>query len=191
MTRQGAKLEDRRKTAVIKLLPVFRQYGYEGATLSRLSAATGLGRASLYHHFPKGKEEMAAGVLAYAREVVSETILAPLKAKGEPAARLRAMSQQVSAFYHQGQSTCLLAILSLGEADRLFHDTIKRSLNSWIEALAQVLIDAGIAPPLARERAENAVMQIQGALVLVRGLDDTRLFNRVMAQLPDQLLAEN
>ncbi|MEO0596070.1 MAG: hypothetical protein AAF126_08185 [Chloroflexota bacterium] len=54
-----------------------------------------------------------------------------------------------------------------------------------------VLIEAGIEPNTARERSENAVMQIQGALVLVRGLEDTSLFDRVMAQLPDLLLAKD
>ncbi|MEM8810542.1 MAG: TetR/AcrR family transcriptional regulator, partial [Cyanobacteria bacterium P01_G01_bin.38] len=38
--------------AIAKLTPVFRRYGYEGASLSMLSKATGLGKASLYHHFP-------------------------------------------------------------------------------------------------------------------------------------------
>ncbi len=45
--------------AIAQLSKVCWQYGYEGATLARLSAATGLG-TSLYHHFPKAKEEMAA-----------------------------------------------------------------------------------------------------------------------------------
>ena len=52
-----------RSEAVQKLVMVFRQHGYEGATLSKISEATGLGRASLYHHFPGGKQEMARAVL--------------------------------------------------------------------------------------------------------------------------------
>lgn len=52
-----------KEEVIAQLTKVFRQYGYEGATLARLSEATGLGKASLYHHFPKGKEEMAAVVL--------------------------------------------------------------------------------------------------------------------------------
>ncbi len=43
---------------------VFRRRGYEGATLSVLSRACGLGKASLYHHFPGGKDEMAARAAA-------------------------------------------------------------------------------------------------------------------------------
>ncbi|TGQ06111.1 helix-turn-helix domain-containing protein, partial [Mesorhizobium sp. M00.F.Ca.ET.217.01.1.1] len=38
---------------------VFREHGYEGASLALIGAATGLGKGSLYHFFPGGKEEMA------------------------------------------------------------------------------------------------------------------------------------
>jgi AcrR family transcriptional regulator len=41
------------------LLKLFRQFGYDGVTLSKISQATGLGKASLYHYFPGGKAEMA------------------------------------------------------------------------------------------------------------------------------------
>ena len=46
-----------------ELLPalgeVFRAHGYEGASLTAITAATGLGKGSLYHFFPRGKEQMA------------------------------------------------------------------------------------------------------------------------------------
>ena len=56
-----------KEEVVARLMKVFRREGYEGASLSRLSEATGLGRSSLYHHFPRGKEDMAAAVLDLAR----------------------------------------------------------------------------------------------------------------------------
>ena len=43
---------------------VFREHGFEGASLAAITARTGLGKGSLYHFFPGGKEEMAAAVLA-------------------------------------------------------------------------------------------------------------------------------
>ena len=33
---------------------VFRSHGYEGATLTLIGKATGLGKGSLYHFFPGG-----------------------------------------------------------------------------------------------------------------------------------------
>lgn len=72
-----------------QLLKVFQQYGYEGATLARLSKATGLGKASLYHYFPKGKEEMALSVLDYINNWFAANIFAPLQESGEPQERIR------------------------------------------------------------------------------------------------------
>ena len=46
-----------RKEAIVKLIPVFRKHGYEGASITLLSKASGLGNI-----FPGGKSEMAAAV---------------------------------------------------------------------------------------------------------------------------------
>lgn len=177
-----------REQAIANLTPVFRQFGYEGSTLSRLSRATGLGRASLYHHFPGGKEEMAAAVLERANQILDQTVLDPLRQDLDPYQRLQHMCRSLSEFYHQGQDACLLAILSLGEADDRFHEQVRAAMVVWIEALAQALQAAGLSPSVAQERAEDALMQIQGALVVVRGLGDCRPFRRLMARLPQELL---
>lgn len=58
-----AKTLNVRDALLEQLVVVFRERGYEGATLVQLAAATGLGKASLYHHFPGGKAEMAAVLL--------------------------------------------------------------------------------------------------------------------------------
>jgi len=59
---------------------------------------------------------------------------------------------------------------------------VQQALNAWIDGLTQVLTEAELDSEQARKRAEDAVMQIQGALVPTRALGDT-LFERVL-QLP-------
>lgn len=98
------------------------------------------------------------------------------------------MSKNVDRFYNSGQQACLMAVLSLGDAKDLFHTQIQQALKIWIDAIAEVLIEAGIERSQARERAEDAIMQIQGSLVLVRALDDTTPFERVLERLPEELL---
>ena len=49
-----------------RLSAVFCENGYEGASLSGLAEACELSKASLYHHFPNGKVDMANAVLARA-----------------------------------------------------------------------------------------------------------------------------
>ncbi|NER24866.1 MAG: TetR/AcrR family transcriptional regulator [Symploca sp. SIO1C2] len=173
---------------VRKLVPVFRTFGYEGATLSRISKATGLGRASLYHHFPHGKQEMAQAVLNYVNEWFGATVLEPLRSSQQPVERLIAMSDSLNRFYNCGQDTCLLSIFTLGECHDLFESHVQRALNTWIDHLAQVLTEGGLSGEQAYQRAEDAVIQIQGALIVTRGLGCTKPFERIVQQLPEQLL---
>lgn len=177
-----------REEAIAKILKVFRQYGYEGTTLSRLSKATGLGKASLYHYFPNGKEEMAQAVLDFVDDWMKANIFVPLKSDSTPRDRLQQMSENVDRLYCSGEQTCILAVLSLGEAKDLFHSQIQQALKSWIDTLAEVLVEADIEPTLARQRSEDAIIQIQGSLVLARGMNDTTPFQRVLKQLPEMLL---
>lgn len=171
-----------------QLMTAFQQYGYEGASITRLSEATGLKRASLYHYFPNGKSEMATAVLDYLLQALQQNLLAPLRSDSPPADRIRAMNQNVDAFYQHGQQDCLLALLSIGVAHELFQKQVQQALNLWIDGLATVLVEAGITPATARQRAEDAIVQIQGALVLTRGLNDTTAFERILHQMPETLL---
>lgn len=174
---------------VRQLVPVFLRYGYEGATLSLISKATGLGRASLYHHFPGGKEKMAEAVLSYLVADFDATVLAPLRRGKEPVERLTAMSESLCQFYDNGRAGCILAVFSFGEGQTLFQAQVQLAMNTWLGLLAGALVEAGLDEQLARHRAEEAVVQIQGALVLTRILDSTEPFERVLRHLPAQLLS--
>jgi len=146
-----------------RLTRAFRANGYEGATLAR-------------------------AVLDRANAWLQDTVLVPLRAKGDPRARLEGMAVRLGAYYGGGRNACLLGMLSFGGARDLFQAEIEAALTRWIGAVADVLGDAGIAPALARERAEDAVTRVQGALVMARGLNSTRGFERLMRALPDELL---
>ncbi len=172
-----------------RLAGVFRTYSYEGATLARLSEATGLGRASLYHYFRDGKEGMARAVLERAGEAMRERVLAPLQGPGSPRERLEAMARGLDVFYADGTQACLLGLLSIGDGQALFGEPVRASLSWWIEAVASVVAEAGIGREAARDRAEDMVSAIQGALVMARAQGSTGAFKRFVTALPGQLLA--
>lgn len=176
------------ETVIPKLIPIFRQYGYEGTSLSMLSQASGLGKASLYHHFPQGKKSMADAVMDYITQDFNLIVLKPLREPRTPERKIQRMSQGLRKFYNDGHNNCFLAIMSLGEADKLFHDKTKRQLEVWIKMLAQVLVEAGIEPEVAQMRSQNAVIEIQGALTLVRILGDQEIFIRTVDNLAKLLL---
>ncbi len=172
------------------LLKLFRQFGYEGVTLAKIAQATGLGKASLYHHFPGGKAEMAAVALADVNQWLETRILLILTS-GSPRLAIeifQSMSEETSRFFNAGQNPCLWAVLAMDEtSDALFHDEIRGALSRWIGAIAQVLVGAGVESNLAQQRGEDAMIAIQGALIVSRGLRDCAPFQRVLQQLPQQL----
>ncbi len=174
-------------TYVPCLLQLFRQYGYDGATLAKISEATGLGKASLYHHFPGGKDEMVTTVLDYLEQWLQRQIVRSLQSSGEPRSRLQQMGDRLLEVYAGGQQPCLSAILLLGSARDIFHDRVQRIYCQWIGAIAQVLQDAGLEAPLATQRAEEAIILIQGGLILAQGLKNPEPFQRIIQTLPDTL----
>ncbi len=178
-----------REAVVDRLVAVFRRLGYEGASLSELSKATGLGRSSLYHYFPGGKEEMANAALDRLSEWMETYLLTPLKKPGTPAERLERVLDALDSLYAQGKEACLLGTLVYGGSRNLFQPRLQESFATWIASFEALIVEAGVDATIARQRAETAVVRIQGALTLCGGLDDDGPFKRVLADLRTALLA--
>ncbi|MCC5640580.1 TetR/AcrR family transcriptional regulator [Nostoc sp. CHAB 5844] len=177
-----------KQTYIPYLIQLFRQYGYDGATLSKISEATGLGKASLYHYFPGGKDEMVEAVLDFLQLWLGENILEALRSEGDALTRLRRMCDRLSELYEGGDQPCLSAIFLLGSARDVFHSKVETLFRAWIDAIATVLIEDGMDEELAKYRGEDAAIAIQGSLILSQGLNDPSPFKRVIQNLPTQLI---
>lgn len=172
-----------------RLARVFSEVGYEGASLSLLAKATGLQKASLYHRFPGGKQQMADEVLTATGTWLETQILAPLAGPGAPAERIGIVSANLDSFYHGGARACLLNMLSSPRIeDGPFAPAIRQAFEALISGLADVASETGATPTEARQRAEHAVMLLQGALVLSRGTGSTALFRAFLAAFPTEIL---
>jgi TetR/AcrR family transcriptional regulator, lmrAB and yxaGH operons repressor len=177
-----------RSDAVEKLLGVFRHDGYAGASLADLSAASGLGRSSLYHHFPGGKEDMARAVLDRVDAWLTETT-EPLTDSGSPpATRLKRFTTALDTFYAGGRAPCILGAFVVGSGRELLGPRLATAFERWIGSLAALVRDAGVPQAEARRRAERVVVAVQGALVLSAALDDPGPFRRVLDGMQAELL---
>lgn len=155
--------------------------GFEGASLSAISRATGLGKGSLYHHFPGGKEEMALAVLDEIDAWFEREVFRPLAAQTPNA--IDAMFDAVTAYFRSGQRVCLVGAFALSDGDDRFGSRISGYFRRWTETLAQALVAEGYSPRKARVRAQEIVAGIQGGIVLSRALGDTATFDRLIARL--------
>ena len=178
-----------KEEVIERLMRVFRREGFDGASLARLSEATGLGRSSLYHHFPRGKEDMAEAVLEASSDRFASLVLSPLDAAGSVRDRLMAMVRGLDEFYAAGHDACLTELFGVGTTGTQFVPRLRGTIAAAIEAIAAALIEGGLAVEPAHRRAEDALVAIQGALVLARATDSTAVFHRTLTELPDRLLA--
>ena len=182
-----ARVVAERADVIPLLAEVFRAHGYEGATLGLISEATGLGKGSLYNFFPGGKEEMAAEVLASVDQWFTDTIYTPLRRTDDPDAAIDAMYAAVDSYFRSGGRVCLVGAMALDATRDVFAAKIRAYFAGWIEALAAALRRRGESRGEARAKAEQAVLEIQGALVLTRALDDKAVFGRALASLKERL----
>jgi AcrR family transcriptional regulator len=177
-----------RDALIERLVDLVYDVGFDGATLSVISEATGLGRASLYHHFPGGKEQMAAEVLAHSDRWGARHIGALLAGPLPADAKLRGLFRVLDEVHTRPHQLTLMNVFTFGSARGVFGRQVGERARAGLEVLAALLRDCGVPEPLAQSRALDAYIRIEGAMVLARTLDDLEVFRRVVRMLPDELL---
>jgi AcrR family transcriptional regulator len=181
--RTQPKVKDAVRGEVIaRLAEVFRAHGYEGTSLTLITEATGLGKGSLYNLFPRGKEQMAEEVLGAIDGWFEREVFAPLRndRSGEGIAQ---MFDAVDRYFASGGRVCIVGVFALGTARDHFGKAVRGYFTAWEDALALALRRLGFTAVEAKQRAEDIVLGIQGALVLARANDDKGVFRRAIKRL--------
>lgn len=184
-----ARMVAERSDAIASLAEVFREHGYEGASLALIGKATGLGKGSLYHFFPNGKEEMVRAVLAEIEQWFENSVYSPLRDADDANTAVATMLDETTKYFRSGRRVCLVGALAVANTRDLFAQAIQGYFVAWVDALQAALIRQGRDRKQARLLSEDAVLVIQGAIVLSRALDDPAVFQRAIEQLHKRLVA--
>jgi AcrR family transcriptional regulator len=166
---------------------VFEARGYDGATLSLLSAATGLGKASLYHHFPGGKADMAAALLRERVARLERLAFSRLQGSLPPEVRLAEFIDGFREYVQDGQRTCLLMVFRAGTADSQHGETIAGQYADWQGRLAATFTESGQKPKRAERSAASLLASLYGALVVAQLIGDPAGFKRQAKRLKRSL----
>ena len=182
-----AKTVKERSDIIPVLGEVFREHGFEGASLAIISTRTGLGKGSLYHFFPGGKEEMAAAVLQDIRQWFDDQVYRPLRDDDDPRRAIDHMWRAVTDYFRSGKRICLVGAFALDHVRDHFAAELSNYFAAWQTALASALERAGCG--MSRALAEDAVIAIQGALILARAENDENIFTRSIERVRSRLTA--
>jgi len=170
-----------------KALELFRQQGYEGTSLTDLAAASGLEKASLYYRFPGGKKDIALAAAAHVGLWFEANIFAPLHGPGSPSDRIKTVARKLRIFYADGAKPCVLDSLTLRGGPPELAAALSNAYKAWLESFASIARESGLNRRLAEERARQALIQIEGSLVLSRVTGNRKIFLDALSALPDLL----
>jgi TetR/AcrR family transcriptional repressor of nem operon len=169
------KGEATRREIIQKAAPIFNQKGYEGASLSGLMRATGLGKGGIYRHF-KSKEQLAAEAFDFAWEKAIERRLAGTEVIANSVDRLKLIIRNFRERREglvPGGCPLLNTAVDSDDGNLVLRAKAKRALRSWLDRLSAIVvagqkkgeIKAGVD---AGALANLIVMTLEGSLMLRR-----------------------
>ena len=169
---------------------LIRERGYHGTALSDVVERSATPRGSVYHHFPKGKVQMAAEAAdSHAREQVEQiNRVAGSASSAEELIRSYfrlAREGMVNSGYQRGCAIAPLVIEAGGESEDL-DEASRRSFSTMVDGMAFQLIVLGVENAAARELAHAVVAAVEGAMITSRALRSPEPFDAVRTVLADR-----
>ncbi|MEB4211857.1 TetR/AcrR family transcriptional regulator [Mycobacterium sp. 94-17] len=163
---------DRSRAALIdNAATLFRRQGYAATGLSQILDAASIKPGSLYHHFPQGKQQLAAAVVERAGGDI-ERLLRRFLAGGAPVADIvdRWIDLLVAGLAGDQRDGCPIEPIATESvnASPLVRAAAARAFMGWCGAIEDRLRSDGWPAPDAKQVATAVISLIEGALILSR-----------------------
>jgi TetR/AcrR family transcriptional regulator, lmrAB and yxaGH operons repressor len=162
---------DRHRAALLAATgQLLRRQGYAGTSVNDFLNAADATNGSLYHHFPRGKEELARAAIDAAAEQVEGALLSAFNATDDPVlAAQRSIDGMIAAFEADPRDGCPVAptaIDAAGISEELYL-AAAAAFARWSDVFEQALLRTRDADAAAAQ-ARVLLSAIEGALLLDR-----------------------
>jgi AcrR family transcriptional regulator len=167
---------DSRNKMIQSAALLFREHGYSGTGFRDVIEHSGAPRGSIYHHFPGGKEQLAAETVEWAAGVI-ERRLARAAENGDP---IVALGNFVDAWREVLEDSnfragCpIVAVAAEADAGATAMTAAAAAFTRWQDLVAHALLGAGVSRTDSRRLATLVVAGIEGAILLCRARQDIR-----------------
>ncbi len=150
---------------------LFQEKGYEGVGLSEILSNAKVPKGSLYHHFQKGKSDLALAAANFAsREMLRIIDDAFVPAEDYETGMTTLFHKLAKLFDILGKwNGCPVSgILLSGANNTIFRELSEAIFDSWITRTQQHAIRLGIPEDEAKDRATHLFVVLQGGWDLAR-----------------------
>jgi TetR/AcrR family transcriptional repressor of lmrAB and yxaGH operons len=163
---------DRSRAALIEnAATLFRRQGYAATGLNQILDEAGVKAGSLYHHFPQGKQELAAAVVDAAGAGI-EQLLRRFLATDRSVADIvdRWIDLLVAGLAGDRRDGCPIEPIATESvnASQVVREASARAFSGWCRAIEERLHAEGWPRTDAESVAVAVISLIEGALILSR-----------------------
>ncbi|MFT6112916.1 MAG: TetR/AcrR family transcriptional repressor of nem operon [Bacteroidia bacterium] len=177
-----AKPKIDRKTILKNSLSVFKTKGYSATSMSDLAQASGLLKGSMYHYI-ESKEQLMLEVLDSLMDYyINKVFITAYDEEFSPYDRLFLLSKKAEEIYIYEDAGNFFANIGL-ETKNLnlgFNEVIAGFFKKWIDTIEYIYLYV-LSREDARAKAESVVAQIEGAVMLMKVMDNAIHLRRVLA----------
>ncbi len=155
---------------------LFRENGYSGTGFRDVIEHSGAPRGSIYHHFPGGKEQLAADTVEWASGVIERRI-ARAAEEGDPVVTLGIFVDTWREVLEDSnfRAGCpVVAVAAEADAGTTATAAAAAAFARWQDLIAHALLGAGVGRTDARRLATLVVAGIEGAILMCRARRDIR-----------------
>ena len=182
---------DSRNQMIQSAALLFREHGYSGTGFRDVIEHSGAPRGSIYHHFPGGKEQLAAETAAWAAGVIERRLIQAARS-GDPVVALGMFVcawREVLEDSNFRAGCPIVAIAAEADAGSTATAAAAAAFARWQDLLARGMLDAGVGRTDARRLATLVVAAIEGAILQCRARRDIRPLHDVHRALEAALRA--
>lgn len=174
-----------RKVLLQNSLSVFKKKGYSATSMQDLAEANGLLKGSMYHYV-ESKEALMFEVLTALKDYYVNKVFAFTNdANNSPYERLCILAdkaEEIFTFEEGGDFFVNIGLETLNTHPK-FLAVIHDFFHHWFQAMQKLYLEIGISSKQAKIKAEAAVAEIEGAVMLMRLIKDKHYLRQTLERL--------
>lgn len=170
--------DDVKSRMIASTMFLLAREGYQGTSFTAVLEHSGAPRGSIYHHFPRGKDQMIAAAV----DATLRRGLEPLDSLGGKSLTtvLRVISDHWRHLLERSrcQAACPVIATSVGATNPELLEHVAQVVVEWRSRYRVVLEEAGVPRRRSEELAAMLLSGFQGALHLARAEGSIDVFDR-------------
>ena len=166
-----AKSEETKRKLVRTMRRLLHTQGYHATGINQILKESGVGKGSLYHHFPGGKTELAVAALVRANEVMIGSIAEfTEQANHDAAGTIRLfcnhfINKMLQSNYRRGTPISLTTLDAASTVDEI-QEQVEIGYKWIIELIQDLLMRKGVDAETAYRLGNITLSAVEGALVV-------------------------